>query len=307
MDAQQTRKGIFFALGAYTIWGIAPVYFKLLEHVPADEILTHRIIWSFFFMLILLSIGRKWRQVRVACKNVKRLLLLAFTSVLIGGNWLLYIWAVNNHHMLEASLGYFINPLVNVMLGMLFLGERFRHLQWLAVSLAVAGVLVQLWTFGSLPVIGLGLAFSFALYGLLRKKIGIDGQIGMLIETLWLLPAASVYLFFIADTPSSHLAENSGSLNLLLMCAGIITTIPLLFFTAAAMRLRLSTLGFFQYLGPTLTFLLAVTCYGETFGEDKMITFAFIWSALALFILDAFYHRHKQRQAAGITARCAGR
>ncbi|MCG8709752.1 EamA family transporter RarD [Brenneria sp. 4F2] len=296
MDAQQTRKGIFFALGAYLIWGIAPVYFKLLEHVPADEILTHRIIWSFFFMLILLSIGQKWRQVRAACKNVKRLLLLAFTGVLIGGNWLLYIWAVNNHHMLEASLGYFINPLVNVMLGIVFLGERFRRLQWLAMLLAVTGVLVQLWTFGSLPIIALGLAFSFALYGLLRKKIGIDSQIGMLIETLWLLPAACVYLFFIADTPSSHLTGNSLSLNLLLVSAGIITTVPLLFFTAAAMRLRLSTLGFFQYLGPTLMFLLAVTFYGETFGEDKLITFAFIWSALVLFILDALYHQYKQRQ-----------
>ncbi|QTF06752.1 EamA family transporter RarD [Brenneria izadpanahii] len=296
MDAQQTRKGIFFALGAYFIWGIAPVYFKTLDHVPADEILTHRIIWSFFFMLILLSISRKWHQVGYACKNVKRLLLLAVTGVLIGGNWLLYIWAVNNHHMLEASLGYFINPLVNVMLGMLFLGERFRRLQWLAVLLAVAGVLVQLWTFGSLPVIALGLAFSFALYGLLRKKIGIDGQIGMLVETLWLLPVACVYLFFIADTPTSHLTGNTWALNLLLMSAGIITTVPLLFFTAAAMRLRLSTLGFFQYLGPTMTFLLAVIFYGETFGEDKLITFGFIWGALALFILDALYHQRKQRR-----------
>ncbi|PWC11763.1 EamA family transporter RarD [Brenneria roseae subsp. americana] len=296
MNSQQTRKGIFFALGAYFIWGIAPVYFKLLEHVPPDEILTHRIIWSFFFMLILLTISRKWRQVRYACRNVKHLLLLALTAVLIGGNWLLYIWAVNNHHMLEASLGYFINPLVNVMLGMLFLGERFRRLQWIAVLLAVAGVLVQLWTFGSLPVIALGLAFSFALYGLLRKKIGIDGQTGMLIETLWLLPMAVVYLFFIADSPSSHMTANPWSLNLLLIAAGIITTVPLLFFTAAAMRLRLSTLGFFQYLGPTMMFLLAVIFYGETMGNDKLITFAFIWSALALFILDAIYTQRKRRR-----------
>ncbi|GLY62516.1 chloramphenicol resistance permease RarD [Pectobacterium carotovorum subsp. carotovorum] len=296
MNAQQTREGIFFALGAYFIWGIAPVYFKLLEHVPPNEILTHRIIWSFFFMLLLLTIGRKWRQVSLACRNVKHLFLLALTAVLIGGNWLLYIWAVNNHHMLEASLGYFINPLVNVMLGMIFLGERFRRLQWLAVLLAVTGVLVQLWTFGSLPVIALGLAFSFALYGLLRKKIGIDGQTGMLIETLWLLPVAVIYLFFITDTPSSHLTTNSWSLNLLLLSAGIVTTVPLLFFTAAAMRLRLSTLGFFQYLGPTIMFILAVVFYGETFSSDKLITFAFIWSALALFILDALYTQRKLRR-----------
>ncbi|WP_113632676.1 EamA family transporter RarD [Pectobacterium peruviense] len=296
MNAQQTREGIFFALAAYFIWGIAPVYFKLLEHVPPNEILTHRIIWSFFFMLILLTVGRKWRQVSHACRNIKHLFLLALTAVLIGGNWLLYIWAVNNHHMLEASLGYFINPLVNVMLGMIFLGERFRRLQWLAVLLAVTGVLIQLWTFGSLPVIALGLAFSFALYGLLRKKIGIDGQTGMLIETLWLLPVAVIYLFFIADTPSSHLTANSWSLNLLLLSAGIVTTVPLLFFTSAAMRLRLSTLGFFQYLGPTIMFMLAVVFYGETFSSDKLVTFAFIWGALGLFILDALYTQRKLRR-----------
>ena len=295
MDAQQTRQGIFFALAAYFIWGIAPAYFKLIQQVPADEILTHRVIWSFFFMLALITLGRNWSQVRAACHNRKRLFLLAVTAVLIGGNWLLFIWAVNNHHMLEASLGYFINPLVNVLLGMLFLGERFRRMQWLAVVLAFAGVLIQLWQFGSLPIIGLGLAFSFAFYGLLRKKIAIDAQTGMLIETLWLLPVAAAYLFLFADSPTSHLSANPWSLNLLLVAAGIVTTVPLLFFTAAATRLRLSTLGFFQYLGPTLMFLLAVTFYGETVGQDKLVTFGFIWAALLLFILDALYTQRKLR------------
>ncbi|MBV6694624.1 EamA family transporter RarD [Serratia quinivorans] len=295
MDAQQTRQGIFFALAAYFIWGIAPAYFKLIQQVPADEILTHRVIWSFFFMLALITLGRNWSQVRAACHDRKRLLLLAVTALLIGGNWLLFIWAVNNHHMLEASLGYFINPLVNVLLGMLFLGERFRRMQWLAVALAFAGVLIQLWQFGSLPIIGLGLAFSFAFYGLLRKKIAIDAQTGMLIETLWLLPVAAAYLFLFADSPTSNLGANAWSLNLLLVAAGIVTTIPLLFFTAAATRLRLSTLGFFQYLGPTLMFLLAVTFYGETVGQDKLVTFGFIWAALLLFILDALYAQRKLR------------
>jgi len=295
MDAQQTRQGIFFALAAYFIWGIAPAYFKLIQQVPADEILTHRVIWSFFFMLALITLGHNWSQVRAACHDRKRLLLLAVTALLIGGNWLLFIWAVNNHHMLEASLGYFINPLVNVLLGMLFLGERFRRMQWLAVALAFAGVLIQLWQFGSLPIIGLGLAFSFAFYGLLRKKIAIDAQTGMLIETLWLLPVAAAYLFLFADSPTSHLGANAWSLNLLLVAAGIVTTIPLLFFTAAATRLRLSTLGFFQYLGPTLMFLLAVTFYGETVGQDKLVTFGFIWAALLLFILDALYTQRKLR------------
>ncbi|WP_416455683.1 EamA family transporter RarD [Salmonella enterica] len=294
MDAKQTRQGVLLALAAYFIWGIAPAYFKLIYYVPADEILTHRVIWSFFFMVALLSVSRQWRQVKRLLKTPKKIFLLALSAVLVGGNWLLFIWAVNNHHMLEASLGYFINPLVNILLGMIFLGERFRRMQWLAVILAVCGVLVQLWTFGSLPIIALGLAFSFAFYGLVRKKIAVEAQTGMLVETLWLLPVAAIYLFGIADSPTSHMGQNALSLNLLLMAAGVVTTIPLLCFTGAATRLRLSTLGFFQYIGPTLMFLLAVTCYGEVPGADKMVTFAFIWVALAIFVMDAIYTQRRK-------------
>ncbi len=171
MDAKQTRLGIILALAAYFIWGIAPAYFKLIYYVPADEILTHRVIWSFFFMVALISVSRQWPQVKKLLKTPRKIFLLALSAVLVGGNWLLFIWAVNNHHMLEASLGYFINPLVNILLGMIFLGERFRRLQWLAVILAFCGVLVQLWTFGSLPIIGLGLAFSFAFTAWCERKL----------------------------------------------------------------------------------------------------------------------------------------
>ena len=296
MDPKQTRQGVLLALAAYFIWGIAPAYFKLIYYVPADEILTHRVIWSFFFMVALISISRQWPQVRTLLKTPKKVFLLALSAVLIGGNWLLFIWSVNNHHMLEASLGYFINPLVNILLGMIFLGERFRRMQWLAVILAICGVLVQLWTFGSLPIIALGLAFSFAFYGLVRKKIAVDAQTGMLFETLWLLPVAAIYLFGIADSATSHMGNNSWSLNLLLIAAGVVTTIPLLCFTGAATRLRLSTLGFFQYIGPTLMFLLAVTFYGEVPGKDKMVTFGFIWVALAVFIVDALYTQRRLRR-----------
>ncbi|HGB6901686.1 TPA: EamA family transporter RarD [Salmonella enterica subsp. enterica serovar Enteritidis] len=268
MDAKQTRQGVLLALAAYFIWGIAPAYFKLIYYVPADEILTHRVIWSFFFMVALLSVSRQWRQVKRLLKTPKKIFLLALSAVLVGGNWLLFIWAVNNHHMLEASLGYFINPLVNILLGMIFLGERFRRMQWLA--------------------------FSFAFYGLVRKKIAVEAQTGMLVETLWLLPVAAIYLFGIADSPTSHMGQNALSLNLLLMAAGVVTTIPLPCFTGAATRLRLSTLGFFQYIGPTLMFLLAVTFYGEVPGADKMVTFAFIWVALAIFVMDAIYTQRKK-------------
>ncbi|MDM9618006.1 EamA family transporter RarD [Kosakonia cowanii] len=296
MDAKQTRLGVLLALAAYFIWGIAPAYFKVIWYVPADEILTHRVIWSFFFMLALISVSRQWKSVKTLLQTPKKILLLAVSAVLVGGNWLLFIWAVNHNHMLEASLGYFINPLVNILLGMLFLGERFRRMQWLAVILAALGVLVQLWTFGSLPVIALGLAFSFAFYGLLRKKIAVEAQTGMLIETLWLLPVAAIWLFGITDSPTSHMSQNSLSLNLLLIAAGVVTTVPLLCFTGAATRLRLSTLGFFQYIGPTLMFLLAVTFYGEHPGADKMVTFGFIWVALAIFVMDALYTQRALRK-----------
>lgn len=299
MDTQQTRQGIGYALGAYFIWGIAPAYFKLVKEVPATEIMTHRVIWSALFMLLLITLTRSWTQVRSVLAQPKKVLLLALTAVTIGGNWLLFIWAVNNQHMLEASLGYFINPLINVVFGMLFLRERFRRLQWLAVLLATTGVLVQLWQFGSLPIIGLGLALSFALYGLVRKKIQVDAQSGMLIETLWLFPLAAIYLFGFADSATSHLSANAMSLNLKLVAAGIITTIPLMLFAAACARLRLSTVGFFQYLGPTLMFLLAVLFYGERLTPDKMVTFGFIWLALAVFIIDAvaFSARARMRVA----------
>jgi chloramphenicol-sensitive protein RarD len=231
-----------------------------------------------------------------AAKNPEEGLLLALSAVLIGGNWLLFIWAVNNHHMLEASLGYFINPLVNIVLGMIFLGERFRRMQWLAVILALlrrAGAAVDLWLAADYCP---GLAFSFAFYGLVRKKIAVEAQTGMLFETLWLLPVAAIYLFGIADSATSHMGSNPWSLNLMLMAAGVVTTIPLLCFTGAATRLRLSTLGFFQYIGPTLMFLLAVVFYGEVPGADKMVTFAFIWVALAVFVADAIYTQRRVRK-----------
>lgn len=297
MNPSETRKGVLLALTACLIWGLAPVYFKFIQEVPAIEILTHRVVWSFFFMLILLSLYRLWPKLKQTCQHPKKIFALALTAVLIGSNWLLYIWAVNNNHLLEASLGYFINPLVSVLLGIIFLGERFRAMQWVAVILAMTGVFVQLWTFGSLPIIALGLAFSFSFYSLLRKKIGIDAQIGMLIETLWLLPAAGIYLFIVADSPTSNMLENSWGLNLLLISAGIITTVPLLCFTAAANRLRLTTLGFFLYSGPILIFLLATLVYGEVVTNDKLVTFGFIWAALVLFITDAVYTQRRTRQA----------
>ncbi|OAT51878.1 RarD family protein [Providencia heimbachae ATCC 35613] len=289
-------------MGAYFIWGVAPIYFKSIKQVPAEEILTHRIIWSFFFMLLLLTVSRHWNYVRQVLKQPKKILVLGVTATTIASNWLIYIWAVNNGHMLQASLGYFINPLVNVLFGMLFLQERFRRMQWVAVALALTGVLIQLWQFGSVPVIGLSLAVTFATYGLLRKKLGVDAQTGMTFETLWLLPVGIIFLLFFADSPTSDMSINGWKLNVLLIAAGVITTVPLLLFTEAANHLRLSTLGFFQYLGPSIMFLLAVFMYGEVMTSELLVTFGFIWFALILFTLDALYTQQKLRKKSKASA-----
>ncbi|MBL0676911.1 EamA family transporter RarD [Aeromonas dhakensis] len=297
MQQHVQRQGVIYALCAYTLWGLAPIYFKTIAAVPAAEILTHRMIWSYALLLVLTLLGRQWHKVQAVLRQPKVLLTLAFTSITVGGNWLLFIWAINNGHMLDASLGYYINPLFNVLLGMLFLSEKLRRLQWWAVGLAAIGVAIQIIAFGSLPWIALVLASSFAIYGLIRKKLALDALTGLLIETLIMLPPAAIYLWGIADSPTSHLTQNDWHLNLLLIAAGAVTTAPLLCFTAAATRLKLSTLGFFQYIGPSLMFILAVTLYGEALALDKMITFAFIWSALVLFSLDGL-RSGKRRQAA---------
>ena len=293
---QRTRQGILLAIGAYTMWGIAPIYFKSLSEVSPLEILSHRVVWSFFLLAFLLHLSRSWRNVRDTLTSKPKMTYLVATSLLVGANWLIFIWAVNANHMLDASLGYYINPLINVVLGMIFLGERLRKLQWFAVGLAAIGVLIQIVAFGSIPVVAIALAFSFGFYGLLRKKVSLEAQTGLFIETLVMLPAAAIYLLFIADSATSDLAANPMTLNLLLIAAGIVTTLPLLCFTGAATRLKLSTLGFFQYIGPSLMFLLAVLIYGEAFTTDKAITFAFIWGALVVFSFDGLRHNKKSKR-----------
>lgn len=291
MLSTEQNKGIASAICAYTLWGFAPLYFKLLGDVPAPEILIHRVIWSFVFVTFLMTMFGGFSRLRQVLKRPKQLMVLTITSILIAGNWLLFIWSVNNDHMLDASLGYFINPLINVILGMVFLSERLRKLQWLAMALAGTGVLVQIISFGSIPLVSLGLACSFGLYGLLRKKVNVDAKTGLLVETAILFPVALIFLFANFGDSLTHLMNNDLSLNLLLMAAGIVTTIPLLCFAAAAVRIPLSMLGFFQYIGPSIMFIMAVTLFNEPFDLEKGITFAFIWSALVIFTIDMFYKR----------------
>lgn len=294
--SREQKIGGSFAVSAYTLWGIAPLYFKQLDFVPAMEILLHRIVWSFLLLALILTALQQWPKVQAVLRQPKLLAAMLGTALLLAGNWGLFIWAVNNGHMLDASLGYYINPLLNVLLGMLFLGERLRKLQWTAVALAAIGVLFQLLTYGSLPWIALVLAGSFACYGLFRKKLAVDAISGLFVESLLLLPLALWYWWSVADSSTANFMTNSLSLNLTLMAAGIITTIPLLCFIAAARRLQLSTMGFFQYIGPSFMFVFGVFLYQEPLASERLLTFGLIWSALLLYSLDTFWQLRQGRR-----------
>lgn len=282
----ETQLGIFYALGAYLMWGFAPIYFKYLEFVPVKEILAHRVLWSVVVTGVIITLLSAWSNVYKICLSPQKLLLLSLSTLLISINWMVFIWAINNDRMLEASLGYFINPIINVVLGFIFLNESLSRIKWIAVGLALVGVFVQIFALGTLPWVSLVLPVSFAFYGLLRKTIKVEALTGLFIETLIVAPIAIYYLVIIADSEYANMLSNSFSLNFWLMFAGIATALPLIFFGQAALRLKLSTLGFFQYLAPSLLFVFAVVFYGEQLNMSKIITFMFIWSGIALFAFE---------------------
>jgi chloramphenicol-sensitive protein RarD len=295
-DAVRARQGVFFALAAYSFWGFAPIYFKSVQQVPAFEILAHRIIWAFILVFILIVGLKRLNRLKPIIRSPKMMFRLTVATCLLGGNWFLFIWAVNANHMLDASLGYYINPLLNVAIGMAFFQEKMRRLQLFAIGLAIVGVGIQVVTFGSVPWVALALASSFAIYGAIRKRLPVDSISGLWLETTLLVPVMLGYLLFFADSTSADMTANSWQLNLLLMAAGLVTTIPLLCFTAAAQRIRYATLGFFQYIAPSLMFILAVNLYDEPLAESKLITFVIIWSALALYTFDSVIQRQRNRR-----------
>jgi len=278
------RSGFLLGLAAYGLWGVLPIYFKLLGTIPAIDIVAHRILWSAPFLAALLAIGRSWTKVRAAASHGKTISILTLTALLIGGNWLLYVYAVTSGHILAASFGYYLNPLANVLLGRFVLHERLTRLQWTAVAVAAAGISVlaagalgQLW-------ISLTLCISFALYGLLRKVVATDALTGLSIETAMLFPLAVGWLGWHAVAGASVMGDDQTETGLLLL-AGVVSTTPLLLFTAAAKRLPYSTLGMLQFLAPTLQFLLAVALYGEPLTTAHVIAFPAIWLALVLYVV----------------------
>jgi chloramphenicol-sensitive protein RarD len=279
-----SRSGFVLGLLAYALWGVLPLYFKAIAAVPAFDIVAHRILWSLPFLALLIALSRGWPKVREAISQPRTMATLTVTALLIGGNWLLYVYAVTSGHILAASFGYYLNPLANVLLGRFVLHERLNRLQWTAVAIAAVGISVlaagalgQLW-------ISLTLCITFALYGLLRKVVPADAVTGLAIETAILFPLACLWLAAQAIA-AKPVMGTSGMQAELLLLAGIVSTTPLLLFTVAARRLRYSTLGMLQFIAPTLQFLIAVLLYGEPFRPAHAIAFAAIWIALGLYVI----------------------
>ena len=274
--------GLVYALLCYSFWGVFPLYWKLLSYVPAQQILAHRIIWSLLFLMLILA----WRRDRLFIKYLthrRTLFTLLLTSALIGGNWFTYIYAVNSNHIVDASLGYYINPIVNITLGVVFLKERLSRLQILAVVFAFAGVAYLTLHLGRLPLISLFLAFSFGIYGLLRKKANLQSMPGLVVETLLLTPFALWYLWYVNVQAIDAGVTYSLLTGFLLILAGPVTALPMFWFGIAATRIPLSTLGFMQYLAPTLQLLIGIFVFGEVFNTAYMISFGLVWIGLAVY------------------------
>ena len=286
------RLGFFAALGCYIIWGLLPLYFKVLAHVSPENMLAHRIVWSLPTGIILIALARNWDDVRAAL-TVERVAWLMFSGVLIGINWWVYIWAVGQDRVMEASVGYYILPLLNVLLGFVFFQERLRLMQWVAVAIAAIGVAVMTIALGRFPWVAIVLTVTFGIYSVVRKKLQVDGRAGFIIEVAVLVLPAMVWLAM-SDAP---LFANGGWDVPLLLAAGPITAVPLILFALAAKRLALSTVGMMQYIGPTLQFLISLA-FGETFGRFHAFGFAFIWLALIVFTIDSIRGDAKARRLA---------
>lgn len=291
--------GLLYGVCAYLIWGFFPVYFKAFGAVPALQVVSHRIVWSLVFLLLLSFRPGRWHDIRQAMTDRRSLLLLVTTAILIATNWLVFIIAVGHAQVLQSSLGYFITPFVSVLLGMIFLKEQLRRLQMVSLFLAAAGVISLTIRYGSIPWSALILAVTFGSYGLLRKVVTTDALAGLTVETVVLAPVACTYLIVVAWRGEGAFLVEGFKINLLLVSAGVATAVPLLLFAAAARRLRLATIGFLQYITPTMHFLLAVAVYNEPFSSAHLTSFLCIWAGLACYSWDAWRALSAQRIQTG--------
>ncbi|UJL46094.1 EamA family transporter RarD [Virgibacillus sp. NKC19-16] len=292
--------GIIYTALAYVLWGFLPIYWKLVEDVPPGETLAHRIVWSFIFMLGIVLILRKWtpfiQELNVIIRNKKRLLGITLASIFISLNWLTFIWAVNSDHVIQASLGYYINPLISILLGIIVLKEKVTRKQALSFILAGIGVIYLTFSFGVFPWISIILALTFGFYGLLKKRLDVSAMFGLTIETMIVTPIACLYLFAIPD--SAFTLENLVSpVNFLLIGAGIVTAVPLLLFASGAKLIPLAMVGFLQYIAPTIMLILGVFLYEEPFTSGHAVAFVFIWSALFIYMSSRYKRGGARREA----------
>ena len=291
------NKGILSGIGAYVIWGFLPIYWKLLHEVPAVQIVAHRLVWSLLLLVVLVTALRGWQHLRPAF-NRRTLLIFVLATVLLSINWLVYIWAVNQGRVVETSLGYFINPLVNVLLGVVFLRERLTPARWLPVGLATIGVLYLTWNYGSVPWVALVLAFSFGLYGFLKKLSPLRSLYGLTLETAVAFLPAIFYLLYVENQGVGAFGHLSLLPTVLLILSGVVTAVPLLLFASAAQAIPLSTLGLLQYLAPTMQFLIGILLYREPFTPGRLVGFSIIWLALIIFAAGGLYENRRVLQTA---------
>ena len=281
------KKGILYGIGAYLAWGFFPIYWKFLHHVPAIQLIGHRIIWSCLLLLVVIVLTKQWGEFRKTV-NLKVLRIYTIAAILIGINWLVYVWAVNANFIVETSLGYFINPLLSVLMGVIFLKERLRLAQWIPVVLAAIGVTYLTFIYGRLPYIALTLAFSFGLYGLVKKLSPLGSLYGLTIETAILFVPALIYLIAMEANSTAAFLHTGISSDLLMIGAGVVTTIPLLMFASAAKSIPLWVVGLLQYIAPTIQFLLGVFLYKEPFSQHQLIGFGIVWAALIFFVVENY-------------------
>lgn len=286
MSRSPTLAGIGFGLIAYGIWGFFPIFFHQLRHVPPMDVLSNRAFWACIFVSLLLSLGRRWASVRQVLANRRHCLMLTLAALLVGSNWLIFLWAVGQRQVVASSLGYFLTPLVNVLLGLLFLKERLNRLEWTAVAMALAALANELRVQGELPWISLALAMTFGTYGLVRKKVPLEALPGLWLETLAMLPVCLAYALWQAQQGHSVLVLNDLPEALLLIAAGILTAVPLMAFAAATQRLDLATVGMLMYINPTMQFLTAIFWLDEALQAARLWSFALIWLGLLAFSLS---------------------
>lgn len=282
------NRGIWYAIGAYVWWGFFPIYWKLLKHVPALQLIGHRIVWSFAALIVVIIVMRQWKEFRNSVFTYKVLRLYLLAAILIGVNWFMYVWAVNAGHIVETSLGYYINPLLSVFMGVIFFRERLNLWQWIPIGMAAIGVLYLTISMGALPWIALILAFSFASYGLVKKVAPLSSLYGLTLETFILFIPAALFLLYSEQSGSGAFTHYGPLSDLMIAGAGVITTIPLLLFASAAKRIPLSLVGILQYISPTIQFLIGVLYFNEQFSFEQFLGYSLVWIALIIFGFNSF-------------------